>query len=48
MPIHITYSPTYPSVETADMITIEMAVAILLVEAVTLLIKLLADLGTPH
>ena len=44
-PIHITYSPIYPSVETHDMHRIlTMAVTILLGEAITLLIKLYANL----
>ena len=43
--IHITYSPTYPSVEIDDIASpLTMAVTIQLGEAIILLIKMLANL----
>ena len=39
IPIYITYSPTYPSVET-DALLLRMALTVLLGEAMTLLSKL--------
>ena len=45
IPIHITYSPTYPSVETAEMHNfLQWQLQYIWGEVVTLLIKLQADL----